>query len=46
MTIIKFKLKSDEENRHFPFAIRELLVGVKQFAILDDYHLRAMRSKF
>lgn len=42
MTIIKFKLKSDEEKRHFPFVIRELLVGAKQFTSLDGYHLRAM----
>ncbi|GAW71507.1 hypothetical protein C5L28_001057 [Lentilactobacillus parakefiri] len=42
MTIIKFKLKSDEEKHHFSFVIRELLVGVKQFTSLDDYHLRAM----
>ncbi|GAA3196156.1 hypothetical protein GCM10020008_16570 [Lentilactobacillus kefiri DSM 20587 = JCM 5818] len=42
MTIIKFKLKCDEEKSHLVLAIRELLVGVKQFATLDDYHLRAM----
>lgn len=42
MTIIKLKLKSNEEKRCLPFVTRELLVGVKQFTSLDDYHLRAM----
>ncbi|KRL16216.1 hypothetical protein FD12_GL000695 [Lentilactobacillus rapi DSM 19907 = JCM 15042] len=39
LPIIKFKLKSNEEKIHLTIAIRELLVGVKQFAILNDYHL-------
>jgi hypothetical protein len=39
MTIIKFKLKSDEEKLHLVLTIRELLVGAKQFVILTDYRL-------